>query len=615
MSAALWITDTLLVVIAWVTALALRYDAEVPADAWWGLAGFLPIVIPVTIAIHAAAGLYSGVLRFASVLEARQILVAQGTILLLLFPFVLFVGRPVPLSVPIIATILCCGMAGVFRFWSRLLRWRQFANPATQGERLVVIGAGNAGVSLVRDIQRHRSERVVAFVDDQAALQGMRILGVRVAGTTADLEGVVEATAATRAVLAITHAPPSLVREVVNTCGDLGVALSIVPPASELLGRQVSLQDVRDIDIADLLGRAQVDTDLDAVSDLIRGQRVLITGGGGSIGSELARQIATFAPASLVLVDHDETHLFDAVALLPHATQRLVDIREQHSLTQVFAEERPELVFHAAALKHVPLLETHVVEAAHTNVLGTRNVVRAAQTVGARRLVFISTDKAVRPSSVMGTTKLVCEHLVLGHDSELKTCAVRFGNVLGSRGSVVPTFVRQIRAGGPVTITDARMTRYFMSIPEAVRLVLHAAALSSGGEIFMLDMGQPVRIIDLAKRMIQLSGQRPGADVEIRVTQIRPGEKLAEQLHAPEELQHPTSHPAVVRLEPVGLPRDPFRGAIEAVEEATLRTDEARVREALSHILTLRQSVVDERREPELSEPHLNSQRGENAWT
>ena len=589
--------DVLLTIVAWAGALLLRHDGDVSRAEWTGLIGFLPVVLLLTLGGYALIGLYSGLLRFASVLEARQILVVQVVVLSMLLPLVLVLGRPIPLSVPIMATVLACGLAGTIRFWSRLLRWHAVAGPGSAdpaSERLLVIGAGEVGVALLRDMRNHPSATVVGLVDDNVRLRGRRALGIPVLGGIDHLPEIVEATAATRAVLAIARADADLVRRVATLCGDeLGIGLSIVPPPSELLGRQVSLQDVRDIEIADLLGRAQIDTDLDAVRELIHGRRVLVTGGGGSIGSELARQVAAFGPASLTLVDHDETHLFDAVAGLPGTVrQRLADVRDLVALGKVFDEERPEVVFHAAALKHVPILEEHPVQAVHTNVLGTRNVVECAERVGVERFVFISTDKAVRPSSVMGTTKLAGEHLVLGRSSDMTACAVRFGNVLGSRGSVVPTFVRQIREGGPVTVTDGRMTRYFMSIPEAVRLVLHAAALSRGREIFMLDMGEPVRIIDLARRMIQLSGQRPGADIEIRVTSIRPGEKLAEELHAPDEVQHPTTHPSIVRLEPVQVSAPVMQSAVACAQRAAATQDGREARDALQLVLQARREGV-----------------------
>ena len=592
-SVPLVVADILLTAAAWSAALLLRYDGDVPRQAWASHLTFLPVVLLITVIAYGVVGLYSGVLKFASVLEARQILVAQTAVLSVLFPIVWMADRPVPLSVPIMATVLGCGVAGALRFWSRLLRWRLVTESGSAHERLLVVGAGEAGVALAKDVQLHHAARVVGFLDDARGLQHRRVMGVDVHGTLEDLPEVVEATGATRVVLAITHADPSLVRKTANLCGDLGVGLSIVPPSAELLGRQVSLQDVRDIEIADLLGRAQVETDLGVVRDFVAGRRVLITGGGGSIGSELARQVAAAGPASLTLVDHDETHLLDAVAGLGPgaAEQRLCDVRDRSALARLFEQVRPHVVFHAAALKHVPILETHAVQAAHTNVLGTENVVRCSDEAGVHRLVMISTDKAVRPSNVMGTTKLVAEHLALQGSGRVHSCAVRFGNVLGSRGSVVPTFVRQIREGGPVTVTDARMTRYFMSIPEAVRLVLHAAALSEGGEIFMLDMGKPVRIMDLARRMIQLSGQRPGTDVEIRVTSVRPGEKLSEQLSTPEERQRPTSHPSIVALTPVAVPTGVIRSALSQVTRAVHTQDDQAVRDGLALLLAARATV------------------------
>ena len=276
----------------------------------------------------------------------------------------------------------------------------------------------------------------------------------------------------------------------------------------------------------------------------------------------------------------------------------------------LFEDERPQVVFHAAAHKHVPLLETHPVEAALTNVLGTQSVVEAAHRAGVERFVFISTDKAVRPQSLMGSTKLVGERVVLSRDNGMTCCAVRFGNVLGSRGSVVPTFVQQIRSGGPVTITDPRMTRYFMSIPEAVRLVLHAAALSRGGEIFMLDMGDPVSVMDLATRMIRLSGRRPGYDIEVRVTGIRPGEKINEQLHSAEEKTHTTSHPAIVRLDPVPVGIAALDRLLLELAAAAERRDDVGVRAILRHLVEL----GSEPRVPEQRPPELRHARSV-AWT
>jgi len=300
---------------------------------------------------------------------------------------------------------------------------------------------------------------------------------------------------------------------------------------------------------------------LESVRSMLNGQRVLITGAGGSIGSEIARQVLACEPEHLALIDHDETHLHEiACELRSNAVQVLADIRDRSLMLAVFEEHSPSIVFHAAAHKHVPLLEAHPSEAVRTNVIGTANVLEAARRVNAHRLVFISTDKAVYPSSVMGASKRVGEQLVLARTpAHSAYCAVRFGNVLGSRGSVVPTFMRQIESGGPVTVTDRRMTRFFMSIEEAVQLVLQAAALSrpdSGGEVFMLDMGEPVMIYDLAERMIRLSGHKPGTDIEIEITGVRPGEKLAEELVALDEAQETTPHSSINRVIPIPIGDD-----------------------------------------------------------
>jgi FlaA1/EpsC-like NDP-sugar epimerase len=332
---------------------------------------------------------------------------------------------------------------------------------------------------------------------------------------------------------------------------------------AELVAGPVSIRDVRDLRIEDLLGRQEVPMDRERVRRIIAGQRVLITGAGGSIGSEIARQVADLGPATLVLMDHDETHLHDVVATIGRADPAVVlaDIRCPDRTMAAFERYRPTVVFHAAALKHVPILEQFPVEAVATNVLGTRNVVLAAKAVGTSRFVFVSTDKAVHPTNVMGASKRLGEQIVLGEaPAGAAWCAVRFGNVIGSRGSVVPTFLRQIAAGGPVTVTDERMTRYFMSIEEAVQLVLQAAAMACGGSLFMLEMGEPVRIIDLAERMIRLAGRRPGVDIAIRITGPRPGEKLTEELSAADERREPTDHPHIVRV----IPRLPDAAAVRA---------------------------------------------------
>jgi FlaA1/EpsC-like NDP-sugar epimerase len=330
-----------------------------------------------------------------------------------------------------------------------------------------------------------------------------------------------------------------------------GVPLKVLPPVRDLLSDRPSVRDARDINIEDLLGRAQVATDIEGIRAVLSGATVLITGAGGSIGSEIAKQVAELAPGRLVLLDHDETHLHDLIGQLAGPAEvDLTDIRDATRIRRLLHDLRPDVVFHAAAHKHVPLLEAQPVEAVRTNLLGTRNVVAAAAETGVDRLVFISSDKAVRPSNVLGRSKWLGEQLVVElAPAGSRWCSVRFGNVLGSRGSVIPTFARQIAQGGPVTVTDPRMTRYFMSVRESVQLVLQAATLAEGGgELFMLDMGEPVNILELAERMVRLSGHQVGTEIPIRFCGRRPGEKLAEDLQNPEEESQPTSHPSIVRL-------------------------------------------------------------------
>jgi FlaA1/EpsC-like NDP-sugar epimerase len=340
---------------------------------------------------------------------------------------------------------------------------------------------------------------------------------------------------------------------------------------------------VRDPQIEDLLGRTTVSTDLEAVERLLADKRVLITGAGGSIGAEIARQVAGFKPTKLVLLDHDETHLYEAASTIPGpCTQVLADITDRDGLFEVFLRHRPEVVFHAAAHKHVPVLEEYPVEAARVNVFGTLHALRAAVAVGTPRFVLISTDKAVQPVSVMGASKRLGELLVMANDPPgASYCSVRFGNVLGSRGSVIPTFARQIAEGGPVTVTDPRMTRYFMSVEEAVQLVLQASVLSRGGETFVLEMGEAVNILELAERMIRLSGYAAGSEIPIRIVGRRPGEKLHEDLRELDEALSPTAHPSIKCLKAEVEPLQELLDGLPRLAEATGRRDGALVRDLL----------------------------------
>lgn len=438
---------------------------------------------------------------------------------------------------------------------------------AAPGERVIVYGAGDAGSQLVRLISEDPSAayQVVGLVDDDRTKRHLVIHGCRVMGTGETVVQRAREAGASTVILAVPSAGAELVRRVSDEVHAAGLTFLTLPPVREMIDRPVRLGDVRDLDIADLLGRRQVHTDVERIAGHLAGRRVLITGAGGSIGSELARQVHGFGPASLVLLDRDESGLHGVqLSIYGHAMLDtpdivLCDIRDEQALRQVFETHRPEVIFHAAALKHLPMLEQYPEEGWKTNVLGTRNVLKVAAELGVERFVNISTDKAADARSVLGRTKRIAERITAWYDAhhDGTYVSVRFGNVLGSRGSVLHTFREQIAQGGPVTVTDPEVSRYFMTIPEACELVIQAAAVGRGGEVLVLDMGLPVRIVDVARRMIAQSGR----DVDIVFTGIRPGEKLHEDLFAPVEHHSRSEHPAisvvdVPPLDPVQLPAD-----------------------------------------------------------
>ncbi len=585
------IQDAVILAAAMTLALLFRYDGQVSPDAWTGLLTFLPIALATFICANAVAGVYGQLWRYASIVEARRVLLAGGlatALLLLLDTFY----RLVPLTVAVVAGLVATMFVGLARFQTRLVSFRRSTMASTpepgSGLHVVIVGAGRSGAELIRQMKVHEHSGLVpvAVVDDDPRTWGRALHGVRVHGGLDDLPRLLDDVEAHQIVLADPDATPSTVARIAGVADAAGVALRVLPTGDELVRSGLRLQDVRDLRIEDLLGRTPVATDSARVAAMLEGRRVLVTGAGGSIGSEICRQVALAAPDLLVLLDHDETHLHDVLATLPHtAVPELVDIRDAARLRRVLERHRFDVIFHAAAHKHVPMLETAPSEAVMTNVVGTRNLIEAANRADVSHVVLISTDKAVRPSSVMGASKSVAEQLVLTEAAATGRawCGVRFGNVLGSRGSVIPTFSRQIQGGGPVTVTDARMTRYFMTIPEAVQLVLQAAAMSSGGELFMLEMGQPLRILDLAQRMIRLSGRRPGTDVEIRISGMRPGEKLHEELHIPEEVQLPTDHPSIVRLEPVLPGRERLAERVARLCRLADQDDAEAIRQELLH--------------------------------
>ena len=566
--------DAAIVVTAYTLPLVVRIDGEIPDRFWRGLRGSLPLLVLLHLSANYVFGLYGQMWRYASIEEARRVVWAGLTALVLVIGGWFLLGPyPLPRSVVVAGGVLSLIGFGALRFQNRLFAFhRRSAKTSDTPERVLIFGAGDAGAMVLRDLEKNKALGLqpLGLVDDDPRKRGLAIADVRVVGNRGDIPRLVQRLAATQVLFAVPSATGDVVSEVAALCEEADVPMRVLPSVREIVGGVVTARDIRDLSIEDLLGRRQVEMDLDSVRDLLAGRRVLITGAGGSIGSEIARQVAGFSPVALDLLDNDETHLHEAVATIPAGTpitSILADVRNRDRMLEVFSERRPEVVFHTAAHKHVPVLEAHPREAVYTNVFGTANVVEATAAVDTKRFVLISTDKAIRPRSVMGASKRLAEEIVRGFmPPGSVACAVRFGNVLGSRGSVIPTFLQQIRSGGPVTVTDPAMKRYFMSIPEAVQLVLQAAALSEGGDVLTLDMGEPVSIMDLARRVIRLSGRVPGRDVEIVISGARAGEKLVEDVRDEGEELRPSAHPAIFLTRPSRPDRVSLRRTLHRLE-------------------------------------------------
>lgn len=454
----------------------------------------------------------------------------------------------VPRSVPLIAAALT--MTGVFAARFLFRSWRLLSDGRRASEkRVVIFGAGEAGRRLLRSMARDPGSgyHAVALLDDDKRKQRLRVEGVQVRGTRDDIARVAHANGATALVVALPQADSALIRELSDRAAAAGLDTLTLPPLREIIGGRPTSRDLRDVNVEDLLGRRPISLDTTAIAEQIAGRAVLVTGAGGSIGSELCRQIARFGPAKLYMLDRDESGLLatqmsiTGLGLLQGDEVVLADIRDGDAMREVFESTRPDVVFHAAALKHLPLLEAYPLEAWKTNVVGTLNVLSAAAAVGVGSFVNISTDKAADPTCVLGYSKRVAERLTASHAHAYpgRYVSVRFGNVLGSRGSVVHTFMAQIQRGGPITVTHPDVRRYFMLIPEACQLVLEASAIGSDGEVMVLEMGEQVRIVDVAKTLIRMSGRR---DVDITFTGLRPGEKVCEDLFSDDENRRPTAN-------------------------------------------------------------------------
>ncbi|MNK55681.1 UDP-N-acetyl-alpha-D-glucosamine C6 dehydratase [compost metagenome] len=585
------VLDLLVVTVAYWLAFWLRFEGDVHVAHIHQFWLFFLAVPVLRVASNSVWGLYQHVWRYLGVREAMAVAMstATGTFA---FAFLLYLtsNASFPRSIVAIEAVLSLVLMGGSRFMLRY--WHEMQPVSRPGDetRVLVIGAGDAGEMLVRDMLRQpeRGLRPVGFLDDRPDKRGMRIHGVPVLGDRHAVAESVARHAVDLIVLAMPSAPAKEQRQILQLCAATPAKVQIVPSLHEIVTGEVSITHLRDIQIEDLLGRDPVVID-SSLLGYLEGKRVMVTGAGGSIGSELCRQIVTLGAESLIVLDHHEYAVYqidqELRAVAPEGltiVPVVADVRDEGRIRQVLAEHRPQLIFHAAAHKHVPLMEDSPAEAAHNNVLGTLAIATAALEAGVESVLLVSTDKAVRPSSVMGKTKrlaeLALQDLAGRHPGRTKFLAVRFGNVLGSRGSVVPRFREQIAKGGPITVTHAEMTRYFMTIPEAVTLVLQTGALGRSGEVLMLDMGEPVRILDLARNMIKLSGLKE-EDIEIVFTGMRPGEKLYEELLVTTEGTRPTEHPQVFAARSPNPP-DPnwWSGVLAGLREAVSRHSDAAIR-------------------------------------
>ena len=555
--------------IAFVGAFELRFDFDVPPVVYtFKYLGWILPLMALRLIAYAYFGLFHGLWKYTGQRDLIDIAKATSASSAVWALLLLFTGmRFFPRRVVVAVFWLPLARVGGVRFATRTFAQATRRLHEAPARKLLIVGAGDAGESLLREILRSMRERIepVGFLDDNPAKLGVQIHGQKVLGTIADAPRVIEENAVTEVVIAIPTATGREMRRILDQVRQPGVAVRTLPDMGHLIDGRVTVNQLREIAIEDLLGRDPVQLDNLPISDMIRNEVVLVTGAGGSIGSELCRQVARFQPRALVLVEQAENALYEVhrelsrrfpdVELLP----RIADITDRTRLDAVFREARPGIVIHAAAHKHVPMMEWNPTEAVKNNVGGTKNVADLAHEHRCKRFVMISTDKAVNPTSVMGCSKRVAELYVQAQAERSRTryATVRFGNVLGSNGSVIPLFREQIAKGGPVTVTHPDMQRYFMTIPEASQLVLQAASMADNAEVYVLDMGEPVRIVTLAEDLIRLSGLEPYRDVDIQFTGVRPGEKLFEELSRDAERAAKTRHPKIFigQGEPVPLER------------------------------------------------------------
>ncbi|TCS83353.1 polysaccharide biosynthesis protein [Tepidibacillus fermentans] len=590
--------DVALISLSVLWAYLLRFEYSIPSFYW----KFVPYAALsyaiLTVLVYHWYHLYKKVWAYVSVGELYTLIkanVISTAVLLIINHFVQesIETNIIPRSIFLISFFIMTIAIGGSRLAWRLFHDRFFLGDLKQGDRrTLVVGAGDAGALVIKELRNTTHFYPVAMIDDDPEKLGLEILGVPIVGNRNDIPKIVKQLRVQDIIIAMPSASKQELRKIIDICKTTGAQVKILPASvKDILEGKLSVK-IRDVDVEDLLGRDPVKVDLEEISDYLKDRVVLVTGAGGSIGSELSRQIARFHPKQLVLLGHGENSIYGIDMELRNQYPELqiepiiADIQDKSRVERIFREFRPEVVFHAAAHKHVPLMEKNPSEAIKNNVFGTKNIAEAAHDFGAERFVLISTDKAVNPTSVMGTTKRIAEMFIQALDkvSPTKFVAVRFGNVLGSRGSVIPLFKKQIEQGGPVTVTHPEMVRFFMTIPEAVQLVIQAGAMAKGGEIFILDMGNPVKIVDLAKDLIRLSGLKVDEDIKIKYTGIRPGEKLYEEILTQEEGTTKTKHQRIFIAKPTEIDYTEFNQEIQKLT-VVLDKDEHEIKQALKDLV------------------------------
>lgn len=571
--------DALIINLSIYLALWLRFDGEIPLEYLANFRRMAPFFTIVLLICFYFFWLYNRLWQYASTEELLSIIgaVSAGSVVNFIYSYLQMEegAFPLPRSIFALSWMIIILLIGGSRFSWKLLRHRLVRTIYRQGRiPVLVVGAGDAGAMLAREMKNRSLANtvLVGFADDDPAKQKLQMFGVPVLGRRKDIPRLVDEYGIQEIIIAIPSAPGEVIREIVDICETTPAKLHILPSVYEMLEGPI-VNQVRELQVEDLLDRETVNLDLASMAGYLRNRTVLVTGAGGSIGSELCRQVIRFAPSRLLMLDQSENSIYEIHQELADTGEGvglnplIFNVREQASVDLVFSKYRPHVVFHAAAHKHVPLMENNPAEAVKNNILGTWQVARAAEKYGTETFIFISTDKAVNPTSIMGATKRVAEMLVqqIATEDGTRFASVRFGNVLDSRGSVVPLFRKQIARGGPVTVTHPEMVRYFMTIPEAVQLVIQAGALAEGGELFILDMGKPMKIVDLAKRMIRLAGYRPKRDIQIVFTGIRPGEKLFEEIFTPGEELGVTRHERIFTTRPDSIDKVALEKLIETI--------------------------------------------------